>query len=207
MYRRILSPMPDRGDPNATQSHTQAIHAPWRISYMEMLSAEQRAAEPAPGAKGASFLRDYWLNPDRDGANRVIVRTGTERTGRGGLILLNKYPYANGHLLVCLGDARPRLLDYDDGARAELWSLVDLAVELCETTLQPQGVNVGVNQGAAAGAGVPEHVHVHVVPRWAGDVNFMSVCAQVRVIPSALDDMAKRYGEFWARLRPKKGQG
>jgi len=197
--------MPDRGDPNAPRSHTQAIHAPWRISYMEMLGAEQRAEGAPTGVKGASFLREYWLNPRQDATNRVVVRTGTEATGRGGLILLNKYPYANGHLLVCLGDARPRLLDYDEPARAELWSLVDLAVELCEATLQPQGVNVGVNQGSAAGAGVPEHVHVHVVPRWAGDVNFMSVCAQVRVIPSALDDMAKRYGEVWARLKPKKG--
>lgn len=175
---------------------------------MEMLGAERRESDAADGkpVKGSSFLRDYWLQPASDAKNRVVVRTGTESTGRGGLVLLNKYPYANGHLLVCLGDPRPRLMDYGEAQRAELWSLVDLAVELCETALQPQGVNVGVNQGAAAGAGVPEHVHVHVVPRWAGDVNFMSVCAQVRVIPSALDDMAKRYTEVWSRLRPKKEQ-
>lgn len=208
MYRGILSPMPDRGDPNAPRSHTQAIHAPWRLSYMEMLGAEQRGAGEKPsGASGASFLRDYWLSPADDAKNHVIVRTGTESMGRGGLVMLNRYPYANGHLLVCLGAPRSRLLDYDDAQRAELWSLVDLATELCEATLEPQGVNIGVNQGSAAGAGVPEHVHVHVVPRWAGDVNFMSVCAQVRVIPSALDDMARRYGDTWARLKPKKVQG
>jgi ATP adenylyltransferase len=155
------------------------------------------------------------LNPGEDQKNHVIVRTGMPGTGaevgagagpapsddRGGLIMLNKYPYANGHLLVCLGESRGRLLDYSQAQRSELWSLVDLAVELVERALSPQGVNVGLNQGAAAGAGVPEHAHVHVVPRWAGDVNFMSVCAQVRVIPSALEDMARRMREAWAGVR------
>ncbi|HBS28225.1 MAG TPA: HIT family hydrolase [Phycisphaerales bacterium] len=197
--------MPAGADPNTPSDHTQSISAPWRLSYMELLGAESAAPKPggAP-AKGSCFLRDNWLNPAGDEKNHVIVRTGTEALGRGGMILLNKYPYSNGHLLVCLGEGRPRLLDYDERRRGELWSLVDLAVDLCERALRPQGVNVGVNQGAAAGAGVPEHVHVHVVPRWAGDVNFTSVCAQVRVIPSALEDMARRYREAWTRLRPTR---
>lgn len=184
-------------------SGASAIHAPWRLSYMDMLSAgakTSRTASTQPAA--ACFLREYWLHPERDAQNHVIVRTGTEQTGRGGLIMLNRYPYSNGHLLVCLGEGRMRLLDYDQAQRTELWSLVDLAVDLCERTLGPQGVNVGVNQGAAAGAGVPEHVHAHVVPRWAGDVNFMSVCANIRVIPSALDDMARRYRDAWESIRP-----
>ncbi len=170
---------------------------------MDMLSAQGKIASPQKGQKSSScFLRDYWLHPERDEQDHVIVRTGTEATGRGGLIMLNRYPYANGHLLVCLGKGRSRIHDYDDAQRAELWSLVDLAVDLCERTLEPQGVNVGVNQGAAAGAGVPEHVHAHVVPRWSGDVNFMSVCANIRVIPSALEDMARRYREVWKSIRP-----
>lgn len=209
MERDTLSGMsaePQSASPQPVDppSRAAAIHAPWRLSYMDMLgkSAPTAAATSAGGAKASCFLREYWLNPQRDEQNHIIVRTGTEATGRGGLIMLNRYPYANGHLLVCLGQSRLRLLEYTPEQRAELWSLTDLAVELTERTLQPQGVNVGLNQGAAAGAGVPEHVHVHVVPRWAGDVNFMSVCANIRVVPSALEDMARRYRDVWRSIRP-----
>jgi ATP adenylyltransferase len=178
------------------------------MSYMEMLSKEQREQETGShmkqaAAQAACFLRDYWLNPGKDTLHHVIVRTGTPGMNRGGLVMLNRYPYANGHLLICLGESRSRLMDYSEQERAELWSLTDLAVELCERTLHPQGVNVGVNQGVAAGAGVPEHVHVHVVPRWSGDVNFMSVVSNIRVIPSALDDMARRYRDVWNSMKPE----
>lgn len=211
----MLARMAD-GKDKATpgDSAMRALFAPWRSSYMEMLSGQTApTARPGPAAKGSCFLRDYWLNPADDEKNHVIARTGLPATprpsesssessgaSRGGLIMLNRYPYANGHLLVCLGESRPRLLDYDEAQRAEFWSLVDLAVDLVERSLNPQGVNIGVNQGNAAGAGVPEHVHAHVVPRWAGDVNFMSVCADVRVIPGALDGMARRMREVWSEI-------
>lgn len=188
---------------------------------MDMLSREQAVGGMGPGGMGVSrvppersacFLCDYWRSPRDDEMNHVIVRTGLPvdppggvgvppASASGGLILLNKYPYANGHLLVCLGDGRPRLLDYDEAQRQEFWSLVDLAVDLVERALNPQGVNIGVNQGNAAGAGVPGHVHAHVVPRWAGDVNFMSVCADVRVIPGALDRMAETLRASWDAVR------
>lgn len=180
--------------------------------------ATSKPAAPAPKSEAASFFRDYYLHPESDDHNHVIARTGlpaptpanqTSVSGHesgggddseGGMILLNKYPYANGHLLVALAEPRPRLLDYTKEQRAELWRLTDLAVELCEQTLMPQGVNVGLNQATAAGAGVPEHVHVHVVPRWLGDVNFITVVGQVRVIPGALDDMYGRYREVWRSM-------
>lgn len=163
-----------------------AIHAPWRLTYLETVDA-------APSTTG-SFLRDYWLTPDRDAPNHVIVRTGK------GLILLNRFPYANGHLLVALGDARPGLLDYSPAQRASLWALVDLAADLMQRTLQPQGVNIGINQGRAAGAGVPSHLHAHLVPRWSGDVNFITVVGQIRVIPAALEAMAARYRQQWREM-------
>ncbi len=117
------------------------------------------------------------------------------------MILLNAFPYANGHLLVALADPRPTLLDYDADQRAALWRLTDIAAELMQTALEPQGINIGVNQGRAAGAGVPSHLHVHLVPRWSGDVNFMSVTARVRVIPSSLDAMYARYRTALARFK------
>ena len=101
--------------------------------------------------------------------------------------MLNRYPYANGHVLIALGDPRPTLMDYSADQRAQLWALVDIAVGLVERALRPQGVNVGLNQGRAAGAGLPEHLHVHVVPRWGGDTNFMATVGEVRVVPDSLE--------------------
>lgn len=197
-------------DPPPARAHQ--LWAPWRLSYLEMLAQAApapaapdpaaREARPSPGANPPCFLRRYWLDPASDGPNHVVVRTGSERTGRGGMILLNRYPYSNGHLLVCLGESRPRLLDYSDEQRAELWSMVDLATDILERALLPQGVNIGLNQGSAAGAGVPEHVHIHIVPRWGGDVNFMSACANIRVIPSSLEAMAQRLRDVWDQMKP-----
>ena len=140
-------------------------------------------------------MLDYWRNPSDDARNHVIVRTGE------GLVLLNGFPYANGHLLVALGDARPRLLDYTPAQRGALMELTALAADLMQRTLDPQGINYGINEGRAAGAGVPQHLHVHLVPRWGGDVNFITVVGQVRVIPSALEAMYERYAKVWAAMR------
>lgn len=167
-----------------------ALWAPWRLTYLESITEPAPHAPPdarAPAKGTGSFLRDYWLAPDHDRANHVILRTPD------GMILLNRYPYANGHLLVALGEARPTLLDYTPEQRAALWQLVDRAAELMQRALEPQGINFGINQGRAAGAGVPDHLHAHLVPRWSGDVNFMAVAGNIRVIPASLDAMAERY--------------
>jgi ATP adenylyltransferase len=168
-----------------------ALYAPWRLDYVENVDAGKAHVPTSPTASApatptGSFILDYWLNPAADHANHVILRD--ER----GMILLNKFPYAGGHLLVALGDPRPRLMDYDDAQRAHLWRLVDRASQILDRALAPQGINIGVNQGRAAGAGIPQHLHVHLVPRWSGDVNFLAVVGHVRMIPCALDAMADR---------------
>ena len=109
------------------------------------------------------------------------------------MILLNRYPYANGHLLVALGEPRPMLLDYDPSARAAFWRLIERGTDLMQRALAPQGINMGITQGRAAGAGVPEHLHAHLVPRWGADTNFITVVGQVRVIPDALEAVADAY--------------
>lgn len=178
--------------PTPPTDHTApALQAPWRMSYLEALGQHERAKGP-PKPSSGSFLLDYWNAPADDVANHVIVRTGS------GMILLNAYPYANGHLLVALGEARPTLLDYEPAQRAALWMLVELATDLMQRTLEPQGINFGINQGRAAGAGVPQHLHAHLVPRWGGDVNFMSVVGNIRVMPTSLEAMASRYRSTWA---------
>jgi ATP adenylyltransferase len=164
------------------------------MQYIDDLDAREKQAGP-PKPTSASFFRDYWLSPADDIKNHVIVRAAD------GLIMLNRFPYAGGHLLVALGEGRPRLLDYPEEQRARLWALTDTALDLMERTLEPQGVNIGVNQGRAAGAGVPQHVHVHLVPRWGGDVNFMAVVGNVRVISSSLEQMGARYRKVWETMK------
>ena len=184
--------MPAPGDQSATPPHA-ALHAPWRLQYLEAMDEQEKTG--TPGAPSGSFLLDYFRTPANDEMNHVIVRTDA------GLILLNGFPYAGGHLLVALGEPRPTLLDYTPDQRAALWRLVDCATDLVTQTLQPQGVNIGVNQGRAAGAGVPGHLHVHLVPRWGGDTNFITVVGQVRIIPASLETMAERYRKTWEQIR------
>ncbi|MCZ6811452.1 MAG: HIT domain-containing protein [Phycisphaerales bacterium] len=162
------------------------LWAPWRMAYLREL---QRRADALgkPELDAGPFLTDYWQNPQEDDANHVIYRN------EHGLILLNRYPYASGHLLAALGDPRPTLLDYEPDQRAELWKLLELGTDLLQRTLHPQGINMGINQGRAAGAGVPEHLHAHLVPRWHGDTNFISVVGQIRVMPESLDVMAGQF--------------
>jgi ATP adenylyltransferase len=186
------------------------LHAPWRLQYLQQMDAAERQAaasgKPA-GPSTGSFLRDYWLSPQTDVEHHVVLRTDDTwggGQGTGGMILLNGFPYAGGHLLVALGEARPTLLDYDPAQRAALWRLVDLAAALMQRAIEPQGVNIGVNQGRAAGAGVPQHLHVHLVPRWGGDVNFLSVVGAIRVNPSSLEAMATTYRGALGAMRDEE---
>ena len=109
------------------------------------------------------------------------------------MVVLNRYPYSNGHLLVALGEPRPTLLEYEPQHRAAFWELVEIGFDLLQRTLSPQGINMGINQGRAAGAGIPEHLHAHLVPRWSGDTNFMTVVGDIRVIPDSLEKMAETF--------------
>ncbi|MGA1400275.1 MAG: HIT domain-containing protein [Phycisphaerales bacterium] len=170
------------------------LWAPWRMAYLRELSARQDRAAGAVPPKPVNFLRAYWESPQHDEQNLVVLRTDD------GLVLLNRYPYANGHLMACLGEARPCLADYEPSQRAAFWRLVETAAELARLTLDPQGLNIGINEGAAAGAGLPEHVPAHVVPRWNGDTHFMAAVGGIRVNPDSLEAMAAEYRRTIARL-------
>lgn len=164
------------------------LWAPWRLAYLKRLDAQREAIpENGQGDANPNFLADYWKTPDLDVQNHVILRDGD------GMILLNRYPYASGHLLVALGEPQPSLLGYESEKRAAFWRLVEIAMQLVMDVLKPNGANMGINQGDAAGAGLPEHVHAHVVPRWSGDTNFMTTVGDVRVMPASLEDMAEQY--------------
>lgn len=158
-----------------------SLWAPWRMAYIRSLEAQAGTASVGAPAASANFLAAAWARPDLDREQHVVFRD------QRGLVLLNRYPYSNGHLLVALGEAQPTIDRYRPEDRAHFWTLMELAMDLCQRTFDPQGMNVGINVGRAGGAGLPEHLHGHVVPRWAGDTNFMSVIGATRMIPDSLD--------------------
>ncbi len=170
------------------------LWAPWRLDYLNAASDDEGPARPRPGGEGC-FLCDAASTGDRaadgptmndqrdDDAEKLVLHRGEFNT-----ILLNRYPYTNGHLLVSPFEHVADLGDLTAEARAELMEFAELGNRLVRAAVHCQGVNLGMNLGAAAGAGVPGHLHLHVVPRWHGDSTFMDIVGQVRLIPEALAD-------------------
>lgn len=116
--------------------------------------------------------------------------------------MLNRYPYVNGHLMIIPGRHLGRVDELTAEERTEIFNLLDISIKVLTEAMKPNGFNVGMNLGKAAGAGIAEHVHMHIIPRWEGDTNFMSVVGNVRVIP---EDLAKT-AEKLAPLFKKYGQ-
>jgi ATP adenylyltransferase len=124
-----------------------------------------------------------------DSSENLIVHRGALA-----YVILNRYPYTSGHVMVVPFEHRPNLEQLDAATRAEMMELTSRATGVLRTIYNTQAFNVGLNIGEAAGAGVKEHVHIHVVPRWSGDTNFMSSLAETRVLPELLEDT-------WTRIR------
>ncbi len=128
-----------------------------------------------------------------DSAENLIVFRGAYA-----FVILNRYPYTSGHLMVIPYVHKPNLEELDPESRAEMMELTSRCTTVLSAVYKPQGFNIGVNIGEAAGAGVKEHVHIHIVPRWIGDTNFMSAVGQTRVLPEALEDTYRRVKEAFA---------
>jgi ATP adenylyltransferase len=132
-----------------------------------------------------------------DGTENLIVQRG-----EFSFVILNRFPYTSGHLMVIPFVHKPNLEELDSTTRAEMMEFASRCTTILRSIYGPQGFNVGVNIGEAAGAGVREHVHIHIVPRWMGDTNFMSSVGATRVLPEALDDTYKRVkAAFSAELK------
>ncbi len=146
-----------------------------------------RRSEPANAERECLFcLKQRQADPEE----HILYR------GDHCFVLLNRYPYNNGHLMI-VPYVHVSSLEYlDDDVSLELMRLTRAALQILRAEYAPQGFNIGVNEGAVAGAGVVDHVHLHIVPRWGGDSNYMSVIGETRVIPEWLD-------ETYARLRPR----
>jgi ATP adenylyltransferase len=155
------------------------LWAPWREQYLRQLDQ----ADPMSDSVGCFLCDAAACAPDSEEAKKRHVLKRSD----DGMLLLNRYPYTNGHLLVACNDHIDDLNGLSPSQRAGLLELTALAQRLLQAAINPQGFNIGINVGRCAGAGVPGHLHVHVVPRWSGDTNFMEVFAQVRVVPQALE--------------------
>jgi ATP adenylyltransferase len=127
-----------------------------------------------------------------DGPENLIVARG-----RLTFVILNRFPYTSGHIMVVANDHVPSLEDLKPESRAEMMELVTLGMSVLRRVYQPQAFNIGANIGEAAGAGVAGHVHMHVVPRWCGDANFMATVGETRVLPEALEESYQRIRASW----------
>jgi ATP adenylyltransferase len=164
------------------------LFTPWRYAYI--------ASNPAVAA--CFFCAAAARPDDPDG---LVVHVA-----RHHLVMLNLHPYSNGHLMVAplAHFASPE--ECDAQARAELWPLVLRAQRVLQAAYAPHGFNLGMNLGASAGAGVPGHFHFHVVPRWTGDTNFMTVLAETRLIPEDLRESRRRLCALFAREEEPSGR-
>jgi ATP adenylyltransferase len=158
----------------------QNLWAPWRLEYVKSLGG---------GNDEGCFLCRYAGDPGNDRENLVIWRT--DRC----LTLFNRFPYANGHLLIAPTAHRAELHELDEATLDELIRLTRDAQRLLREVTCCHGSNVGMNFGKCAGAGLPGHLHIHIVPRWEGDINFMAVLSDTRVIPQSIEAVRERMVE------------
>jgi len=164
----------------------QVLFTPWRYAYITGQETEKVAE---PGCFFCAAARDS------DDPQRLVVYRSEHF-----LVMLNRHPYSSGHLLVAPLDHRASPDDDPAAAQAALWPLVLRVQRVLQDAYAPHGFNVGVNLGSAAGAGVPGHWHLHVVPRWRGDSNFMGAIGDVRLVPEDLDAAHARLRRLFAAL-------
>lgn len=161
------------------------LWSPWRMKYI----AEEKNKEECV----------FCVEPRQpDGVKNLIVYRGEQA-----YVILNRYPYTSGHLMVVPFDHLSSLEQLRPQVRAEMMELVADCLQVLRVAYQPEGFNVGVNIGEAAGAGILDHVHLHVVPRWTGDTNFMSALGETRVLPESLEESYQRLKTAWERWQPK----
>ncbi len=150
------------------------IWSPWRMKYIENNEKQE----------GCIFCNAL---ARVDNTENLIIKRGELA-----FVILNLYPYTSGHIMVAPMAHQPSLEFLDPDSRAEMMELVSQSIVVLKQVYNPQAFNVGANIGEAAGAGEPDHVHLHIVPRWEGDTNFMSTLAETRVLPESLEETYNR---------------
>jgi ATP adenylyltransferase len=155
------------------------IWAPWRLAYVKDASKDNEDE------------CIFCTKPAEEDDERNLIVHRSERC----FVILNLFPYTNGHLMAAPYEHTGKLQDLDPETVAEMMALAQRSMRRLEQVYEPHGYNVGVNQGRIAGAGFEGHIHLHVVPRWGGDTNFMPVIGDTRVMPQSLEDSFKALKE------------
>ena len=174
------------------------LWAGWRNAYVTGATGSPDPAgepvrdEPEEDADHCVFCRIAASGPPS-------VDTGVLWVGSTTLVVLNAYPYASGHLMAIPLRHVRSLGELTDDEGGELWTAARLGAAALETAYRPEGINLGANLGEAAGAGIPRHLHLHAVPRWKGDTNFMTTVADTRVLPETLASSWERLTAAWPR--------
>jgi ATP adenylyltransferase len=163
----------------------ERLYAPWRMAYVD-----QPDKDAAPSSPTGCIFCDKAAQSD-DTGNLIVYR------GVSAFVLLNLFPYNNGHVMVAPYRHTASLDDLDDAATLEMLTLAKEAQAALQAAFHPEGYNLGMNLGKAAGAGIADHLHLHIVPRWNGDTNFMPVLGEVKVLPDALQSSADKIRNAW----------
>jgi len=160
----------------------ERLWTPWRMAYIKDNHRQ----------KGC-FLCDLpALDPSNDPESLIVAR------GELSFVILNKFPYNSGHLLVAPYRHVPNYEDIAVEEHAEMAILTGRCIQALNAEYVPQGYNIGLNQGTAAGAGIPDHIHSHVVPRWGGDTNYMTTVGDTKVLPEALDETYEKLHPYFS---------
>jgi ATP adenylyltransferase len=157
------------------------LWSPWRMKYIQ-----------GQKVKDCIFCKSL---TSEDGVNNLVIMRG-----KCSYLILNLYPYTSGHLMVVSQQHASHLDQLDPETRAEMMELTSRSTEVLTEVYRPQGFNIGINIGEIAGAGIAGHIHIHVVPRWSGDTNFMTAVGETRVLPESIEESYLRIKAAWDRL-------
>ncbi|MBN1766160.1 MAG: HIT domain-containing protein [Sedimentisphaerales bacterium] len=165
------------------------LWAPWRMEYLKGLEDSDKKASSGGSGEDNCFLCSYWNEPaQRDRENLLLWR------GQKAMLVFNRYPYSAGHLLIAPVAHVPELESLDNDTILEMMHMTRDGQKVLSEAISPHGFNIGINIGRCAGAGLPGHIHLHLVPRWNGDTNCMTVIARARIISQSLDEL---YDQLW----------
>ncbi len=163
----------------------------WRLAHGRGLAADGRPHPYVRAALGKTLFETIEQSELPDDQTYIIHR------GTNVYVVLNVYPYTSGHVLVIPNEGVESVHDLSDEVYAELWTMVRKAASAVKAAFEPHGFNIGLNEGMAGGGSQPDHLHVHVVPRWRADTNFMTSVAEVRILPQTLSQSYERIVENW----------
>ncbi len=163
----------------------------WRLAHARGLAADGQPHPYVQAQDGKTLFETIEQSDFPDEETYIIHR------GPNVYVVLNVYPYTSGHILVIPNKGVESIHDLSDEVYCELWSTVRKAAEAVKAAFHPHGLNIGVNEGLAGGGSQPDHLHVHIVPRWRADTNFMTTAAEVRILPQTLTQSYDRIRQKW----------